>query len=220
MVNGSGITSREMRDPRSVSHPVQFALKRVTDIIVSALLLVLLSPVLLVIIAAIKLTSPGPVFYKPRWVVLNERIIDGYKLRTMVRNAMEMETSLRARNEMRGPAFKITDDPRVTPVGRFLRKYSLDELPQLWCVLIGDLSLVGPRAPQLHEFERMTPFQKRKLAVTQGITCLWQIGGRHRINDYDQWVQKDLDYIESWSFWLDVKILLLTIPVVIRGSGV
>lgn len=147
MGNGSGMTSHEMRDPRSVSHPLQFALKRLMDVAISALLLVLLSPVLLLIVVAIKLTSPGPVFYRPRWVVLNERVIDGYKFRTMVANAMEMETALRARNEMRGPAFKITNDPRVTPVGRFLRKYSLDELPQLWCVLIGDLSLVGPRAP-------------------------------------------------------------------------
>lgn len=207
-------------DPRAKSHPVQFAIKRLIDIVASGILLVLLSPILLLIVAAIKLTSRGPLFYKPRWVVLNERVIEGYKFRTMVVNAREMEAVLQARNEMKGPAFKITNDPRVTPVGRFLRKYSLDELPQLWCVFIGDLSLVGPRAPQLHEFERMTPFQRQKLTVTQGITCLWQIGGRHRINDYDDWVRKDLEYIQNWSIWLDIRILLLTVPVVLRGSGV
>jgi lipopolysaccharide/colanic/teichoic acid biosynthesis glycosyltransferase len=121
---------------------------------------------------------------------------------------------------MTGPAFKITDDPRVTPIGRFLRKYSIDELPQLWNVLTGDISLVGPRAPREHEFARFTEFQKQKLAVQPGLTCLWQVQGRHRISDYDQWVQLDLDYIRRWSLWLDIAILARTAVVVFSGTGV
>ena len=121
---------------------------------------------------------------------------------------------------MKGPAFKMTNDPRVTPMGRFLRKFSLDELPQLWNVLRGELSLVGPRAPREHEYAKFTEFQKQKLVVQPGITCLWQVEGRHRINDYDRWVELDLDYIRRWSLWLDIQILAKTALVVLRGTGV
>ncbi|MBV9782182.1 MAG: sugar transferase [Acidisphaera sp.] len=199
---------------------MRLGIKRAFDATVAAILLVVLSPLLLAIAIAVKLSSPGPVFYVCHWVGEGGRRFDGYKFRTMVANAAAMEAELRARNEMTGPAFKITDDPRVTPLGRVIRRYSLDELPQLWSVLVGDLSLVGPRAPRLHEYQRFTEYQKQKLQVKPGITCLWQIEGRHRISDYDEWVAKDLEYIRNWSLMLDLKILLRTIPVVFRGTGV
>lgn len=196
------------------------ALKRLMDIVVSAGLLVVLALPLAVIAALVKATSKGPVFYACHWVGQGERPFTGYKFRTMVVGAEAMEAQLQDRNEMKGPAFKLTDDPRVTPLGKVLRKYSLDELPQLWSVLKGDLSLVGPRPPRQHEFAQFTDFQKQKLAVKPGITCLWQVEGRHRINDYDDWVARDLDYIRRWSLWLDIQILAKTAVVVFRGTGV
>ena len=196
------------------------AIKRLMDIGVAAALLVLLAPLLLLIAVLVKLTSTGAALYACRWVGQGERPFTGYKFRTMVSNAEAMEVELQDRNEMRGPAFKLTNDPRVTRVGKILRKYSLDELPQLWSVLIGDLSLVGPRPPRAHEYAQFTEFQKQKLAVKPGITCLWQVEGRHRINDYDDWVERDLDYIRRWSLWLDIQILARTAVVVFRGTGV
>lgn len=186
----------------------------------SAGLLILLSPLLLALAALVKFTSRGPVFYRCDWVGQNGRRIYGYKFRSMVEGAAAQETALQALNEMNGPAFKITNDPRVTSVGRVLRKYSLDELPQLWSVLKGDLSLVGPRPPRVHEYERFTAFQRQKLAVKPGITCLWQVEGRHKISDYDNWVEMDLEYIRRWSLWLDIKILAKTAVVVVKGTGV
>ena len=144
----------------------------------------------------------------------------GYKFRSMVVGAELQEAALQDRNEMRGPAFKLTDDPRVTPLGRLLRKDSLDELPQLWSVLKGDLSLVGPRPPREHEYARFSDFQMRKMAVKPGMTCLWQVEGRHAINDVDDWVERDLDYIRRWSLWLDIKILARTAVVVLKGTGI
>lgn len=196
------------------------ALKRIMDIAIAAVLLVVLSPLLAAIALAVRFTSPGPVFYACHWVGKDARPFTGFKFRTMIQGAAAMEAELQDRNEMRGPAFKLTDDPRVTTLGRSLRKYSLDELPQLWSVLIGDLSLVGPRPPRAHEYAQFTEFQKGKLAVKPGITCLWQVEGRHRINDYDDWVERDLDYIQRWSLWLDVQILARTAVVVFRGTGV
>ncbi len=189
------------------------------DVLLAGALLVALSPLLGLIALGVKLSSPGPVLFPCDWVGQGGRVFRGYKFRSMVDGAAAMEAALQARNEMRGPAFKLTDDPRVTPLGRVLRKYSLDELPQLWSVLKGDLSLVGPRPPRVHEYARFTEHQKQKLAVKPGITCLWQVEGRHRINDYDDWVARDLEYIRRWSLWLDVKILARTLVVVVRGTG-
>jgi lipopolysaccharide/colanic/teichoic acid biosynthesis glycosyltransferase len=189
------------------------------DVVISALLLVILAVPLLVVAALIKVTSPGPLLYPCDWVGKDERRFRGYKLRTMVAGAAAMEEGLQARNQMVGPAFKIDDDPRITPIGHVLRKYSIDELPQLWSVLIGDLSLVGPRPPREHEYARFTEFQKRKLAVKPGMTCLWQVEGRHRINNYDEWVERDLEYIRRWSLWLDIQILARTFLVVVMGTG-
>ena len=179
-----------------------------------------LLPLLLFLALAVRLSSPGPILY--RWKVLgrNARPFTGYKFRSMVVGAELQEAALQDRNEMRGPAFKLTDDPRVTPLGRLLRKYSLDELPQLWSVLKGDLSLVGPRPPREHEYARFSDFQMRKMAVKPGMTCLWQVEGRHAINDVDDWVERDLDYIRRWSLWLDIKILARTAVVVLKGTGI
>lgn len=195
-------------------------LKRGLDICASAVLIVVLAPLLALIALAVKATSKGPIFYGLDWVGQEGRRFRGYKFRTMVVGADRMEAQLQARNEMNGPAFKMENDPRITPLGRLLRRYSLDELPQLWSVLKGDLSLVGPRPPRAHEYARFTPFQMGKMAVKPGITCLWQVEGRHRISDFDDWVRLDVRYIETWSLWLDVKILVRTAGVVIRGTGV
>jgi lipopolysaccharide/colanic/teichoic acid biosynthesis glycosyltransferase len=189
------------------------------DILISGLMLVFISPVILTVALLIKATSPGPAFFPCDWVGQNGRRFRGYKLRSMVADAASLEDELREANEMIGPAFKLANDPRVTPIGRFLRKYSIDELPQLWSVLKGDLSLVGPRPPRTHEYAQFTPFQQRKMTVKPGITCLWQVEGRHRINNYDDWVALDLEYIRRWSLWLDVTILVRTIGVVLRGTG-
>jgi lipopolysaccharide/colanic/teichoic acid biosynthesis glycosyltransferase len=137
----------------------------------------------------------------------------------MVANADDLKAKLEAFNEMSGPVFKISADPRVTSAGKWMRRYSLDELPQLYSVLCGDMSLVGPRPPLVSEYERFTGFQRQKLSVTPGITGLWQVEGRNRIQNFDDWVRLDLDYIRSWSLWLDTRILLRTVAAVLSGSG-
>ena len=149
----------------------------------------------------------------------NGKHFTGYKFRTMVPNADALKAELMERNEMNGPVFKMEADPRITPAGRFLRKYSLDELPQLWSVLKGDMSLVGPRPAGINELPRYEFWHKRKLSIKSGITCLWQISGRNRINDFDEWVKLDLKYIDNWSLWLDIKILFMTAWTVVRGTG-
>lgn len=193
--------------------------KRCIDVVLSAVLLLCFSPLFLLIALAIKCTSRGPIFYP--WHVLgkNARPFIGYKFRTMVENADNLKAQLWSRNEMTGPFFKMRNDPRIMPLGRFLRKYSLDELPQLWSVFKGDMSLVGPRAPSQAEYDQFAPWQQRKLSVVPGITCLWQISGRNEISDWNEWIQLDLDYIDHWSLWLDCKILLKTIPAVISARG-
>lgn len=197
----------------------QLFLKRIVDITASNLLLLLLSPLLLAVALAILLTMGRPVLYPWRVVGRGGRPFTGYKFRTMVKDADRLKAGLLEHNEMTGPVFKITDDPRVTPVGRVLRKLSLDELPQLWSVLRGDMSLVGPRPPLQSEWPHFEAWQRRKLSVTPGMTCLWQIRGRNEINDFDDWVRLDLEYIDAWSLWLDLKILLLTVPAVLLGKG-
>ena len=137
----------------------------------------------------------------------------------MYRDADQLKCTLERQNEMRGPVFKVTDDPRITPLGRWMRRYSLDELPQIYSVLKGQMSLVGPRPPLVTEYVRFTEFQKQKLAVKPGITCLWQINGRNEIKDFDEWVKLDLEYIRQSSLWLDAKILLKTVGVVFLGTG-
>jgi exopolysaccharide biosynthesis polyprenyl glycosylphosphotransferase len=196
------------------------AVKRVLDVCVSASLLVLLAPVFLAIALAIKLTTPKlPLFYPWRVVGYRGRRFTGYKFTTMVADADAEREKLASLNEMTGPVFKITNDPRVTRLGRFLRKYSLNELPQFWSVLKGDMSLVGPRPAGPHELERYELWHKRKLSAKPGITCFWQVRGRNRISNFDDWVRLDLEYIRTRSFWVDCKILAKTAWVVVRGTG-
>jgi len=205
--------------PPELDSEAQFV-KRVLDIVVSATALVLLSPVFLAVALAIKIASPGvPVFYRWRVIGYKGRPFTGYKFTTMVEDADQRREALMDRNEMSGPVFKMKEDPRVTPLGRFLRKYSLNELPQLWSVLKGDMSLVGPRPAFRHELERYDLWHKRKLSVRPGITCLWQVRGRNRISDFDEWVRMDLEYIDNWSLWLDVRILARTVWTVVAGTG-
>ena len=199
--------------------PIRVGLKRAVDIVVSGLLLVVLSPLLLALSAAVKLTSRGPVFYPWRVVGKGGRRFTGYKFRSMKANADQMKKQLEHLNEMSGPVFKITNDPRVTSVGSWMRRYSLDELPQLYSVLRGDMSLVGPRPPLFTEYVRFNDFQVKKLAVKPGMTCLWQIGGRNDVKNFDDWVKLDLQYISRWSPKLDFWILMKTISEVFSGSG-
>jgi lipopolysaccharide/colanic/teichoic acid biosynthesis glycosyltransferase len=193
--------------------------KRVLDAVLAAALLLVLSPVLLVVALVVRLSSPGPILYELRVLGRHGRPFRTWKFRTMVENAEALKPQLMQFNEMSGPVFKMRNDPRVTRVGRWLRKYSLDELPQLWSVLTGELSLVGPRAPGPHEFVDFAPEQRGKLAVKPGITCLWQVSGRSQIKTFDEWAALDMQYIHGWNLWLDLKILLRTIPAVLRGDG-
>jgi lipopolysaccharide/colanic/teichoic acid biosynthesis glycosyltransferase len=175
--------------------------------------------VFLLLALLVKLSSPGPALYKWRVVGKNGIPFTSYKFRSMVTNADDLKAHLESLNEMTGPVFKLTRDPRVTPLGAWMRKYSLDELPQLYSVLIGDMSLVGPRPPLRTEYSRFTDYQKQKLAVKPGITCLWQVYGRNNVNDFDEWVRLDLEYIRRWSLWLDFAILIKTAVAVLSGSG-
>ena len=200
-------------------NPLRLAIKRLLDITVSAILLLLLAPVFVVLAIAVKLSSDGPVFYRWKVVGRGGQPFTGYKFRSMVANADALRDELTSRNEMTGPVFKIADDPRITKVGAWLRKYSLDELPQLCSVLKGDMSLVGPRPPLITEFEQFSDYQKQKVAVKPGITCLWQVSGRNQISDFDDWVRLDLEYISRWSLWLDLEILTRTVETVLSGSG-
>lgn len=202
-----------------VSWRAERAVKRLLDILLSAVALALLLPVYGAIALCIALDSTGPIFYRWRVLGLHGRPFTGYKFRTMVVDADALKEQLTHLNEMNGPAFKIRNDPRVTRVGRWLRRFSLDELPQLWSVAVGDMSLVGPRPPSAGEFVRFTPEQRLKLAVTPGITCLWQVSGRANITDFEDWARLDRSYIAEWNLVLDLKVLLRTIPAVIRGSG-
>ena len=203
----------------TASWKVRQIIKRVLDVTLALPLIILFTPLFLLVAILIKATSPGPVLYEFRVLGKRARPIVAYKFRTMGVDADEVKGSLLDLNEMSGPAFKMRDDPRVTGVGRFLRKYSIDELPQLWSVLLGDMSLVGPRPPFAEEFADYKPWQWGKLSVTPGITCLWQVNGRSDITDFDAWAALDLQYIRDWSLWLDFKIMLRTIPAVLRGRG-
>lgn len=204
--------------PHWKSAPCQAA-KRVIDVLGAGLLLIVLSPLLAVLAIVVKRSSPGGIFY--RWKVVGQggRPFLSYKFRSMVSNADDLKARLAASNEMTGPVFKITNDPRVTRAGKWMRRYSLDELPQLYSVLQGHMSLVGPRPPLASEYERFTGLQKQKLSVKPGMTGLWQVNGRNQVNDFDQWVRLDLEYIRRWSLGLDIRILFRTVAAVLSGSG-
>jgi exopolysaccharide biosynthesis polyprenyl glycosylphosphotransferase len=197
----------------------ELLLKRLFDIAFSGTLLILFLPLFLTIAAAIRLTSKGPIFYRWQVVGINKKRFTGFKFRTMIVGADRMKELLMDKNEMQKVVFKMKHDPRVTPVGRILRKFSFDELPQLWSVLKGDMSVVGPRPPLVSELDKFESWHRRKLSVKPGLTCLWQISGRSDIQDFDEWVRLDLQYIDKWSLWLDFRILLKTVPVVLMGRG-
>jgi exopolysaccharide biosynthesis polyprenyl glycosylphosphotransferase len=194
------------------------AVKRAIDVAASATALLLLSPVLLLAALAVRLNSPGPAIFRQKRAGMNGRVFTLYKFRTMVQNAEALKAALEARNEMDGPVFKIKEDPRITAVGRVLRKTSIDELPQLWNVLRGDMSLVGPRPPLPSEVEKYERWQRRRLSMRPGITCIWQVSGRNNV-DFRRWMEMDLEYIDEWSLGLDFKLLLKTIPAVLFSRG-
>lgn len=193
--------------------------KRAIDVIVSIAVLVATSPLFFLISLGIKLTSPGSVFFKQERCGQYGKRFKLLKFRTMVENAEEMKPGLEHMNEMSGPIFKVRNDPRVTPIGRILRKYSLDELPQFVNVLKMNMSIVGPRPPLPDEVHQYNYSQRRRLSVAPGITCLWQVRGRSKV-DFDEWMGMDLEYIDRWSIGLDFKIILKTIPAVLKGTGV
>jgi len=193
--------------------------KRILDLAISFTLLVVLAPLFLVVAALIKLTSDGPVFFRQERMGVNKRRFIIYKFRTMIPNAEEMMAQLEDLNEVTGPVFKIMDDPRITSIGKFLRRTSIDELPQLFNILKGDMSLVGPRPLPVRDYQGFNQdWQRRRFTVRPGITCLWQVNGRSAI-PFEQWMRLDLQYMDEWSLWLDLKILARTIPAVLRGSG-
>lgn len=209
-----------MRDQeRTAQTPWRLRVKRLIDIAGSVLALILLSPILALIAILVLAFDGRPVLY--RWQVVGKDGVPftSWKFRTMVTSADAIKSSLLVSNEMTGPVFKMRDDPRITRIGRKLRRYSLDELPQLFSVMKGDMSLVGPRPPLVIEYEQFSDWQKRKLSVTPGLTCLWQISGRNEIKDFDDWVRMDLQYIQQWSIAEDFRIMLRTIEVVVRGRG-
>jgi exopolysaccharide biosynthesis polyprenyl glycosylphosphotransferase len=180
--------------------------------------LIFTAPLFAATAAAIKLDTKGPVLFSQNRCGLNGKQFKFYKFRTMVQDAEQKKADLEKLNEMSGPVFKVRNDPRVTRVGRLLRKTSLDELPQFINVLMGDMSLVGPRPPLPKEVASYEPWQHRKLSVKPGVTCTWQVSGRNNI-DFEQWMRLDLDYIDNWSLWQDTKILAKTIPAVLKGTG-
>lgn len=197
----------------------ELTVKRLMDMIISSLLLTILSPLLLLIAIAIKLTSAGPIIFTQRRVGLNGRQFNLYKFRSMRAGAEAELPKLMQFNEMSGPVFKMKNDPRVTGLGKFLRRFSLDELPQLWNVLLGDMSLVGPRPPVPGEVSLYERRDRRRLSMRPGLTCIWQVSGRNKIEDFEAWVKLDLEYIDNWSLFTDLQLIFKTIPVVLLGYG-
>jgi exopolysaccharide biosynthesis polyprenyl glycosylphosphotransferase len=198
--------------------PVQAALKRFFDIVASAFGLAMLSPLLVAIAVLVRVTSRGPVFFRQERVGLHGRTFRMLKFRSMVVDAEAKRSRLMAANELQGPVFKMKRDPRVTPLGRFIRKYSIDELPQLVNVLRGDMSIVGPRPPIPAEVAQYEAWQRRRLSVRPGITCVWQVSGRNDVS-FEEWMYLDMQYIDHWNLAQDFRLILRTVPVVLTGRG-
>lgn len=186
--------------------------KRIIDIIGAGSGLILLSPVIAIVACAVKFTSKGPIFFSQKRVGKNGKIFNIYKFRSMVVNAEELKEKLAHQNEMSGPMFKMKDDPRVTKVGKFIRKTSLDELPQLWNVLKGDMSLVGPRPSLPKEVKQFEKWMYKRLTVKPGLTCYWQVSGRNNI-DFEDWMKLDISYVEDRNIWIDIKLIFKTVGV-------
>jgi exopolysaccharide biosynthesis polyprenyl glycosylphosphotransferase len=198
------------------------AAKRALDIVISLTAIIVVSPIMLLTAVLVKLTSPGPIFFVQKRLGLNKRMFHIYKFRTMVMDAEQRLKDIEHQNEANGPVFKIKQDPRITLIGSFLRKTSIDELPQLFNVLKGEMSLVGPRPLQVRDYELFETYcqdwQRKRFSVRPGITCLWQIMGRSSTT-FEKWMELDLQYIRTWSLWLDLEILAKTVPAVLKGSG-
>ena len=184
--------------------------KRTIDIIGAGLGLILLSPIIAIVACAVKVTSKGPRFFAQKRVGKNGELLEMYKFRSMVVNAEELKENLEEQNEMSGPMFKIKDDPRITKVGKFIRKTSIDELPQLWNILKGDMSLVGPRPSLPKEVEQFDNWMFKRLSVRPGLTCYWQVSGRNNI-DFEDWMKLDVKYVEERNFWIDIKLIFKTV---------
>jgi exopolysaccharide biosynthesis polyprenyl glycosylphosphotransferase len=198
--------------------PVQEALKRSLDVAGSLTGLLLLAPLFLVVALLIKLESRGPVFFPQLRAGRNGRMFRMLKFRSMIVDAERHQRELLEGNEQEGPVFKIRGDPRITRIGAFIRRFSIDELPQLWNVLVGDMSIVGPRPPILREVAQYEPWQRRRLSVKPGLTCFWQVEGRNEIG-FDEWMQLDVRYVDQWSLATDLRLIARTIPAVVSGSG-
>jgi exopolysaccharide biosynthesis polyprenyl glycosylphosphotransferase len=215
-VPGQGVPLFELRPP--VFAGLDWTVKRMFDVVVSSLMIALGTPVWIVLAAAVKLDSPGPVFYRDRRVGLGEREFGMYKFRSMYTDASERQAALETSNEASGPLFKIKDDPRVTKVGKILRRYSLDELPQVLNVLRGEMSLVGPRPLPLRDYVQLEEWHRKRYLVLPGMTGLWQVSGRIELT-FDDLVRLDFYYLENWSIWLDISILAKTLPAVLARRG-
>jgi exopolysaccharide biosynthesis polyprenyl glycosylphosphotransferase len=196
----------------------ELSVKRGIDVVVAGVALLVLAPVMAAIAFGVTRT-PGPIFFRQTRVGLNGRLFQMYKFRSMFAGSEVVPEDLRELNEMNGPVFKLTNDPRVTPFGRFLRRFSLDELPQFWNVFIGEMSLVGPRPPIPGEVSMYERRSRRRLSMRPGLTCTWQVSGRNEIRDFDLWVKLDLEYIDNWSLTGDLLLLFRTIPAVLLGNG-
>jgi len=193
--------------------------RRILDVVLAGFILVTAGPLIMLPTAIlIRLTSPGPVLFRQKRCGLNGRQFVMYKFRSMVNNAEQLRVEVEGLNEMDGPVFKSSRDPRITTIGKIIRRFSFDELPQVFNVLRGDMSLVGPRPPLPDEVARYERWQRRRLSMKPGMTCLWQISGRNEVS-FEDWMKLDLTYIDNWSLLLDLKILLKTVPVVLLGRG-
>ncbi len=194
--------------------------KRLLDLLLSGIGLILAAPLMLLVALIIRITSRGPAIFTQERSGLHGRVFRMHKFRSMISNAAMLQSELTIFNEMKGPVFKITKDPRVTRFGAFLRRSSMDELPQLWNVFKGEMSMVGPRPLPIYETQQISTLDhRRRLSMKPGLTCLWQISGRNVVCDFNEWARLDLQYVDNWSFWLDLKILLKTVPVVLFGFG-
>jgi exopolysaccharide biosynthesis polyprenyl glycosylphosphotransferase len=215
-IPGQGVPLFELRPPVFVG--VDWAVKRAFDVVVAAFVVVVGLPLWLLLALAVKLTSPGPVFYRDRRIGLGEREFGMVKFRSMYVDAADRQAALEAANEASGPLFKIKDDPRVTSVGRVLRKYSLDEIPQVLNVFAGEMSLVGPRPLPVRDYVQLEDWHRKRYLVLPGMTGLWQVSGRIALS-FDDLVRLDFYYLENWSIWLDISILAKTLPAVLARRG-
>lgn len=202
----------EIESESSIEFSLYEVIKRLIDVVCSFLGVLVLSPLFIIIAIIIKTTSKGPVFFSQKRVGKNGKEFDMYKFRSMVVNAEELKEKLAAQNEMSGPMFKMKDDPRVTKVGKFIRKTSIDELPQLWNVLKGDMSLVGPRPSLPKEVAQFEDWMYKRLEVKPGLTCYWQVSGRNNI-DFEDWMKLDIKYVDERSTWIDIKLIFKTVGV-------